>query len=119
MKVKLIRRASIEDYVLHNARSKSSMSIFLRILKVADWNVPSDLNCTFGKRADIVCKGKRVVFDIGGGAFRIICGLQFRKSSVFLYVKFIGSHAEYDRLCKPGKNEVGVCDVDLYKSKTK
>lgn len=117
MKVRLIKKARIEDYKIHHARSKSSMDIFLQILKVADWNIPADLNSTFGKRADIICKGKRVVFDIGGGAFRIICGLEFRKRSVFLYVKFIGTHAEYDRLCKPGRNEPGVCDIDLYKSK--
>jgi len=118
MKTKLIRKASIEDFVVQHARSKSSMNTFLQLLKNADWNIPKDINSTFGKRADLICHGTRVVFDLGGGMYRMICGLQFRKKSVLLFVKFIGTHAEYDKLCHAKKNEVGVCDVDLYKSNT-
>jgi mRNA interferase HigB len=119
MKVRLIKRAAIKDYIFRHARSKSSMETFLQLLKVADWNIPVDVKSTFGKRADLICNGKRIVFDVGGGGFRIICGLVFGVQSVFLYVKFIGTHAAYDKLCKPGKNEPGVCDVDVYKSKSK
>lgn len=116
MKVKLIRKASVEAFMAQHARSKSSMNTFLEILKLADWEVPNDVKSTFGKRVDIVCHGNRVVFDCGGGAFRIICGVAFTRKSVFLFVKFIGTHAEYDKLCTAKKNEMGICDVDLYKS---
>lgn len=119
MRVKLIRKASVEDFMAQHARARSSMNLFLQIVKVSNWEIPNDINSTFGKRVDIVCNGARVVFDIGGGAFRIICGMTFRKKSVFLFVKFIGTHAEYDKLCNAGKNETGICDVDLYKSKMK
>ena len=92
------------------------MLAFLALLKVAEWNVPGDIKSTFGKRVDIVCNGSRVVFDIGGGNYRIICGVSFGIKSVFLFIKFIGTHAEYDKLCKARKNEIGICDVDLYRS---
>ena len=92
------------------------MNSFLNVLKVADWDGPNDIKSTFGKRVDVVCNGKRAVFDCGGGVFRIICGMYFGKKSVFLFVKFIGTHAEYDKLCKATKKEVGVCNVDQYKS---
>lgn len=116
MKVKLIRKASIEAFKAQNARSRSSFEVFQELLKVVDWEVPGDIKSTFGNRVDVICNGNRVVFDIGGGTFRIICGVAFRKISVFLFVKFIGTHAEYDKLCKAKKNEVGICDVDYYKS---
>jgi mRNA interferase HigB len=116
MKVKLIRKASVESFIAQNARSKSSMIPFLELIKVADWEVPGDIKSTFGRRVDVVCNGDRVVFDCGGGAFRIICRVVFGKKTVFLFVKFIGTHAAYDRLCKAKKNEVGICDVDQYKS---
>jgi mRNA interferase HigB len=116
MKVRLIRKASIETFIAQNARAKSSMHAFLELLKVADWEVPNDIKSTFGNRVDVICNGSRLVFDSGGGAFRIICGVAFGKKSVFLFVKFIGTHAEYDKLCKAKKNEVGICDVDHYKS---
>ena len=116
MKVKLIRKASIEAFTAQNARSRSSMNDFMELLKVADWEVPGDIKSTFGNRVDVICSGYRLVFDIGGGVFRIICGVAFRKNSVFLFVKFIGTHAAYDKLCKAKKNEKGICDVDQFKS---
>lgn len=116
MKVKLIRKASVESFIIQNARSKSSMTSFLEIIKLADWNKPDDIKSTFGKRVDVVCNGDRVVFDCGGGAYRIICRVLFGKKTVFLFVKFIGTHASYDKLCNAKKNEVGICDVDHYKS---
>jgi len=115
MKVNLVRKSSIEEFVLHNARSKSSFRIFQQVLKGTDWNKPEDIKNTFAKKADIVCNGTRVVFDVGGGAYRIICGMKFMKTAVFLFVKFIGTHAEYDNLCKASKKETGVCEIEMYK----
>lgn len=66
-----------------------------------------------------MCNGDRVVFDCGGGVFRIICRMVFGEKTVFLFVKFIGTHAEYDKLCKARKGEIGICDVDAYKSRIK
>jgi mRNA interferase HigB len=44
-----------------------------------------------------------VVFDIGGNNYRMICKYWFGASRVHLYVKWIGTHAEYDGLCKKNK----------------
>lgn len=115
MKVKLIRNASIEEFILQNARSKSSMDIFRQVLRAADWNNPVDIKNTFARKADIICNGTRIVFDVGGRVYRIICGMKFMKTVVYLYIKFIGTHAEYDKLCNVSKKETGICEVDLYK----
>lgn len=116
MRVKFIRIAGIEDYIRNHAASKSSLDTFRYILKYADWQIPEDIVATFGRKFDIICNGKRIVFDVGGGNYRVVCGIAFRKKYVFLYLKFIGTHAEYDKLCKAGKNEPGICNVDHYKS---
>jgi mRNA interferase HigB len=116
MRVKLIRNAGIEDYIRNHASSRSPLDTFRHILKYADWEIPEDIASTFGKKYDLVCNGNRIVFDVGGGKYRVICGIAFRKKNVFLYLKFIGTHAEYDKLCHAGKNETGICNVDLYKS---
>lgn len=115
MKVHIIRKASIQQYVHQNARSKSSLAIFQKLIKVANWTVPEDIKRTFASKADIICSGGRIVFDVGGGTYRVICGLKFGKKAVYLYLKSIGTHAEYDRLCNARKNEIGVCNIELYK----
>lgn len=99
MKVHLIKVQSIERFVIENTQSKKPFEIWLSILKRADWNTPQDIVKTFNS-ADILGKGSnRVVFNIGGNKYRIICQYYFGKQKVHLFVKWIGTHALYTELC--------------------
>lgn len=99
MKVHLIKRQSIENFARKHARGKSSFSLFLTALKYADWDNPSDILSTFGS-ADLLGNGSnRVVFDVGGNNYRVICKYAFGRAQVHLFVCWIGTHAEYSVLC--------------------
>lgn len=77
MRVRLIRKETLESYGKANARSQPSLAIWLTALKHADWNLPSDIKQTFGA-ADFLGKGSnRVVFDIGGNNYRMVCKYAF------------------------------------------
>jgi mRNA interferase HigB len=77
MKVHLIKKQSIEDFVLRNAKSRASFEVWLSIIKRVDWNEPSEIVATFNS-ADILGRGtNRVVFNIGGNNFRLICKYHF------------------------------------------
>ena len=103
MKVHLIRKETIERYVVDNARSRPSFTSWLTAVRYADWNAPSDIKQTFGA-ADLLGNGSnRVVFDIGGNNYRMICKYAFGDKKVHLFICWIGTHAEYDKLCD--KNE--------------
>lgn len=100
MKVHLIRKETIESYAEKNARSKSSFKVWLTVVKFADWQTPEAIKDTFGA-ADLLGNGtNRVVFDSGGNNYRMICKYAFGKSQVHLFVCWIGTHAQYDKLCK-------------------
>lgn len=82
MKVHLIKKQSIEDFVLRNAKSRASFEVWLSIIKRVDWNEPSEIVATFNS-ADILGRGtNRVVFNIGGNNFRLICKYHFGNESV-------------------------------------
>lgn len=99
MKVRLIRKESIESYVLQNARSRNSFRIWLTFLKQADWNEPGNIAETFGT-ADLLGNGcSRVVFNIAGNNYRMICKYKFGLTRVHLSIKWLGTHAEYTALC--------------------
>ncbi len=84
-------------------RSRSSFEIWLAALKRADWDEPNDIVSTFGS-ADILGKGsERVVFNIGGNNYRLICKYHFGHKKVHLFVKWVGTHAEYTKICKEGR----------------
>lgn len=60
----------------------------------ADWRSPSDVKRDFGS-ASILQDG-RVVFNIAGNKYRIVVRINFPYRVV--YVRFIGTHAQYDRI---------------------
>lgn len=110
MKVHLIKKQTIEGYVLKNGRSRTSFKNWLSIVKRADWNEPKEIISTFSS-ADILGKGsERVVFNIGGNNYRLICKYHFGNTKVHLFVKWIGTHAEYTKLCSEGKQY----EIDVY-----
>ena len=103
MRVHLIKKQSIEDYVQKNARSRASFEIWLSIIKRVDWKEPNEIILTFNS-SDILGKGSdRVVFNIGGNNYRMICKYHFGETKVHLFIKWIGTHAEYTKLCNDGK----------------
>ncbi len=40
--------------------------------------------------------GERVRFEVAGGNYRLVVAFDFRRQAAF--IKFIGAHAEYDRV---------------------
>ena len=103
MRVHLIKKQSIENYVIDHAASKSSFTIWINITKLAEWLIPEDIKKTFGS-ADLLGNGSsRVVFNIGGNNYRMICKYTFGEKQVHLFVCWIGTHAEHTKVCKSGR----------------
>ena len=98
MKVHLIKWKSIENFIVKNTRSKASFERFKTAVKGADWEPVNDLQATFGS-ADLI-NNDWVVFNIGGNNYRLICSYWFGPKMMHLYVKWIGTHADYTKLCK-------------------
>jgi mRNA interferase HigB len=103
MKIHLIKKETIEEYARLNAASKTSLMEWLARIKYSDWKDPADIKATFNS-ADLLGNGtSRVVFNIAGNGHRLICMYWFGDTRVHLFVKWIGTHAEYTKLCKSGK----------------
>ena len=97
VKVHLIKRQSIEAYA-KSQNEENSFNERLCKLKEADWNRPMDMKKTFNS-VDFLGKGcDRVVFDIGGNNHRLICKYYFGKKQIHLYVCWLGTNPEYDKL---------------------
>lgn len=103
MKVNLLKKQTIENYAAQNARSRPSFQIWLTMLKMATWSTPEDIKKTYGA-SDLLGNGtNRVVFDIAGNNYRMICKYLFGDREVQLYVCWVGTHAEYTTLCRQSK----------------
>jgi len=99
MKVHLIKLKTIQNYTFRNRNSISGFTIWQNIISKADWESPKDIIAAFGN-ADILGKGSdRVVFNIGGNKYRMIYSYYFGNQNVHLYINWIGTHSEYDKIC--------------------
>lgn len=76
--------------------------------KNTQWLIPQDIVQTFGALSVDIIKNNRVVIDVKGNKIRIIAKYQF--PSARLYIKWIGTHAEYNKLCKNNQQY----DIDIF-----
>lgn len=97
MKVHLIKEKTIRKFVGLNSNAKVSFNDWLWKCKNANWHKPGDIKNTYGS-ADILGNG-RVVFNIGGNKYRMIARCGFDETEVHLFICWIGTHADYDKLC--------------------
>ncbi|MBP7711823.1 MAG: type II toxin-antitoxin system HigB family toxin [Gammaproteobacteria bacterium] len=59
---------------------------------IATWTQPADIKAQY--RSAGVLKNRRVVFNIKGNHYRLVVAVAYKLQIV--YVKFIGTHKEYD-----------------------
>jgi len=103
MKVHLVKKQTLEDFAIGHPGSKNPLEDWIEKLRLADWEQPGDMKKTYNT-ADVLGKSSnRVIFDIGGNNYRMICKYMFGAKQVHLFVCWIGTHAGYDKLCKQGE----------------
>ena len=109
MRVHLIKKQTIEDFAKTNVQSRNSFEDWLEKIKYADWKLPDDIKATYASADLLGNSSNRIVFDIGGNKYRMICKYFFGEKLVHLFVCWIGTHAGYDKLC--WKNEQYIINI--------
>jgi mRNA interferase HigB len=77
MKVHLIKEKTIRNFALANTSSKIPFEGWLVKLKNADWETPADIKATFAFSDLLGRSSLRVIFNIGGYNYRMICKYAF------------------------------------------
>jgi mRNA interferase HigB len=100
MKVHLVTKRNLKKYALQNSGARIFIKKWMIEVQKADWASPNDILNSYVS-ADLLGNGSnRVVFDLGGNNYRMICQYWFGEINVHLFVRWIGTHAEYNELCK-------------------
>ena len=81
---------SIEKY----PDAKVALQEWVSIVKKSQWKCFADVKKTFNS---VDCVGNQhYVFNIKGNNYRLVVVIQFTPQ--FVYIRFIGTHAEYDKI---------------------
>src|SRR5262245_25098036 len=74
--------------------AKEPTLAWYRLTLRADWSSPAEVKAAFGNAS--ILKDGRVVFNIAGNKYRLIVWINYPYRVV--YIRFIGTHAQYDRI---------------------
>ncbi|MBI4649156.1 MAG: type II toxin-antitoxin system HigB family toxin [Bacteroidia bacterium] len=108
---RIISVKHIKEFMIKHSQYAESLKAWISIVedKNTIWLKPQDILDTFGAKAVDIIKNNRVVIDVKGNKIRIIAKYQFPGAR--LYIKWIGTHAEYDKLCEKNQQYT----IDLFK----
>jgi mRNA interferase HigB len=97
--MRVIARKTLRDFWERGpqfADSKGPLEAWFAEAVAAQWRTPMEVKDQF-KNASILKSG-RVVFNIGGNKYRLVVAIHYRAEPGIVFVRFIGTHAEYDEI---------------------
>lgn len=94
--MRIIARKTLVDHWSRLGRedSEQPLKAWFGEAESARWTRPSDVKAQF-LSASILRDG-RIVFNIAGNKYRLVAWINY--SYGVLYIRFVGTHAEYDRI---------------------
>jgi len=92
--MRIISRKALREFWERHPDARGSLDAWYADVKTADWEKPSDIKNTYANASLI--GDDRVVFNINGNRFRLVVLVRYKYKMA--YVRFIGTHQDYDRI---------------------
>ena len=92
--MRIIAISTLRNFWQINKDAEEPLKAWYQEVKTADWATPHQVKAMY-RNASVVGHN-RIVFNIAGNKYRLI--VKFNYPYRIGYVRFIGTHAEYDRI---------------------
>src|SRR3954471_6662282 len=92
--MRIIARSTLVAFGGRHPETKALLARWFETTKAAHWGSMDELQRAFPKAK--VLNAERVRFEVAGGNYRLVVAFDFVRQIAF--IKFIGTHAEYDRI---------------------
>ena len=92
--MRIIAWSVLASFAERHPETKVPLSRWRTLVRAAKWSSMEDVRLAAPKAK--ILNGERARFEIAGGNFRMIVAFDFARGIAF--IKFIGTHAEYDRI---------------------
>ena len=94
----VISRKPFSDAAKEFPNDAIALASVYKTLRSGTFNTPDELRTVFPSLDNFKYKDKWWVINIGGNNLRLLAFIEFRDNRI--YVRYIVSHAEYDKLCR-------------------
>lgn len=95
--MRVFSRSTLETFWRSHKDAEEPLRAWFQEVDKAAWRGPADVRNRY-RSADFL-PGDRVVFNIKGNKYRLIVAVKYDFKCV--YIRFIGTHAEYDKIDAP------------------
>ena len=92
--MRIIAKRTLREFWEQETRAEQPLKAWYAIAAKADWSSPSEVKAMYGNASMV--GSDRVVFNIGGNRYRLV--VRFDHPRRLGFVRFVGTHAEYDRI---------------------
>ena len=92
--MRVISNRALRDFYTSHAQAEGPLRAWFSEAKNAEWTSPQDIKSRYAHAS--ILPDNRVVFNIGGNKYRLICKIHYDRGIV--YVRFVGTHAAYDQI---------------------
>ena len=92
--MRVTARNALVGFWADHPETKVSLERWYKLVRAAHWMSHGEVRKAAPEAK--VLNRERVRFEIAGGNYRLVAAFDFRRQIAF--VKFIGTHAEYDRV---------------------
>jgi len=91
---RIIAKKTLREYWEKHSNCEQYLKTWYETARTSLWNSPGERKKTYANAS--ILKNGRVVFNIKGNSYRLVVKFNYEKQWAF--VRFIGAHAEYDKI---------------------
>ncbi|MFT3740540.1 MAG: type II toxin-antitoxin system HigB family toxin [Breznakibacter sp.] len=91
---RIFSKSTLREFWEKHSDSEQYLKTWYDTAMNAIWKTPNDVKQTYANAS--ILKDNRIVFNIKGNSYRLIAKFNFEKQWIF--IRFIGTHDEYDRI---------------------
>lgn len=102
--MRIFNKSGVEFYAQLHAPARDGLRAWYAEAIEAAWLTPEHVKAQFSKVSIIA--NNRVVFNIAGSRYRLIVLMNYKFQAG--YIKFFGTHAQYDRIDAATVDHTGV-----------
>ena len=92
--MRIIKQKTLKDFWEKHRNAEQALKAWYYEASHASWASFADIKANF-PYADVL-PGNRVVFNIKGNTYRLV--VQIHYNTKVVYIRFVGTHAEYDKI---------------------
>ena len=90
----IAKRTLVEFWESGHGDAEQPPKAWHALAKAANWSQPNEIKAKFSTASFLA--NNRVVFNISGNKYRLVVKVVYELKTI--YIRFIGSHADYDRI---------------------